>query len=127
MAGGADYVLASYTADANDKTTFIVQPPVPADKKGTKVRARVLRAPEAMAGDGELGIDCCYGPAIVEWMLYRAYGVDEESQSSAGRSQQHLATFFSILQLDASQQAALMVNKLGAGNVQVPAASSASN
>lgn len=128
LQGGTGYVVASYSVDANDKQTFKVEPPVPAAPPPVKVLARVLKAPGGLTKDGDpLGVDCCYGSALIEWMLYRAYGVDDESVSSPVRSREHLATFFAILQLDAAQQAALMVNKLGASNVAVPAASSSTN
>lgn len=128
VAAGAAYVVGSYSVDANDKQSFIVQPPVPADKAGVKVSAVVLKAPGGLTEKSDaLGVDCCYGPALIEWMLYRAYGVDDESASSPIRAREHLATFFSILQIDAAQQAALMINKPGAMNVSVPAAASSAN
>lgn len=128
LRGATEYVVASYSVDANDKQMFKVQPPVPPPPPAVKVLARVLKAPRGLTEEGDdPGVDCCYVPALLEWMLYRAYGVDDESASSPQRSREHFAAFLAILQIDAAQQAALMVNKLGASNVSVPAASAGSN
>ena len=120
--GASDYRLASYSLDAKDRGVFIVSPPVPAGQT-VKVRARVLRAPDPASDDGKSALDCCYASMLLEWMLYRAYSVDDESQSSPARAGQHLQTFFMLAQIDAQAQRDLLLNKADLASVQLASSS----
>lgn len=88
-----EYVLGSFELDKKDKSTFYVDPPV---KKGQEAKVRVqcigvCESPE---------IDCRYEPVIIEYMMYRLLGTEEDSASSAGLSAQHYTAFMNMLSIN---------------------------
>ncbi|WP_319000701.1 phage adaptor protein [Burkholderia metallica] len=91
-----DYAVRSFASDADDQTAFYVDPPVP---PGKKIQAVVLYASvpvRAEAGDVLL-VPAIYHNAVIEWMLYRAYGKDTESATDAMRSTEHHTTFNNMM------------------------------
>ncbi|WP_346779496.1 DUF6682 family protein [Burkholderia sp. Ac-20345] len=91
-----DYVVRSFSFDSDDQTSFYVDPPVP---PGKKVQAVVVYAsvPDRAEVDGALSVPPIYHNAVIEWMLYRAYGKDTESATDAMRSTEHHTTFNNMM------------------------------
>lgn len=87
-----DYLACSFAFDPDDQKAFYVDPPVP---HGKEVQVVVLYAdtpPHAGEKDA-LPVPDIYHNAVIEWMLYRAFGKDTESATDSMRSAEHLKTF----------------------------------
>nr|WP_157651721.1 DUF6682 family protein [Burkholderia ubonensis] len=91
-----DYVVRSFSFDADDQTAFYVDPPVP---PGKAVQAIVVYASVPARADGgdALPVPSIYHNAVIEWMLYRAFGKDTESATDAMRSAEHHTTFNNMM------------------------------
>ncbi len=124
--GSGVYFVSDYTIDGRDASTFIVNPPVPPGENPV-ILARVVRSPAPMkSGADDLPVDCCLAPALLEWMLYRAYSVDDESVSSPTRAHEHVAMFFQLLRIDEEAQRDLLSNRSSlSSTIAVPATGAA--
>ncbi len=98
VARNRPYVISSWTFDPADPSTFYVSPPVPASPPVQAV-VTVSSAPERGNEDTDLPGAMRFHNAIIEWMLYRAYSKDEDSQTSLARMDRHKAHFYEILGL----------------------------
>ncbi|QUO23831.1 hypothetical protein KEH57_09530 [Burkholderia cenocepacia] len=92
------YVLESWTFDPAIPSTFFVAPPVPPGKP-VRVLAVLSRVPAATDEDDAIAIDPRFHNALIEFMLYRAFSKDEDSQASVARSERHKQHFYEMLGL----------------------------
>lgn len=131
--GTADYSVSGFSATSTDPNHFYVDPPVPDDGKDHSVKIICLQEPaDIPASDianpvsdiasNKRAVDMggvggtVIKPnkmhnAIVEWMLYRAYTVDMESQESDTEMRFHLRHFYDILGISAKVDAAIANGK----------------
>ena len=115
ICGGSDYEIQGYEVDDSVEGVFFVDPPVPKGEKVTVAIACVGSCkPDAS--------DCRYTTAIVEFMMYRLYGSEDDSATSQGQMNTHLRNFVTFLGLNYQMvQAALGKNN---GTVSAPSGQS---
>jgi hypothetical protein len=77
---------------------FYVSPPVPTDVD-VYVEASFSRVLPAIGNPEttDLPVDDVFAPALREWILYRAWGGDDESSPNFSQAQARMASFFQIL------------------------------
>ncbi|CAE6958680.1 DUF6682 family protein [Paraburkholderia domus] len=92
------YVINSWVFDPNDPSSFYVDPPVPASPP-VRVVVTLSRPPQRANEDADLSADTRFHNAIIEFMLYRAFSKDEDSQTSLARSDRHKQHFYEMLGL----------------------------
>lgn len=95
------YVVRSYAVHPNTDSLFYVDPPVPPTQTA-RVQAVVQIAPQVVATmDTPLELPSAspltYRNALLDWVLYRAFAKDTESQTSNDRSQQHFKAFYQAM------------------------------
>ncbi|WP_372237303.1 DUF6682 family protein [Burkholderia sp. SRS-W-2-2016] len=92
------YAISSYVFDPDGPSMFYVDPPVPA---GQSVRAVVSlsRVPTRADEDSDVPVDGRFHNAVIEFMLYRAFSKDEDSQTSLARSNGHKTHFYEMIGL----------------------------
>ncbi len=103
------YRVRSAQIDGTDPRTFFVSPAVP---PGCRPEISVTVVSGANLG-ALIASSCVYvkpetEAALVEWVLYRAYSIDAESQISPTLSQTHLRNFYTLL--DNGQRAVSRIN-----------------
>lgn len=92
--------LTGYTIENDAGALFSVRPPVPANED-VYVKASCLTYPKAFTladGNEEIKFSSSL-PAAVQWVLYRALMVDDNSQNSLTVAVQHLTTFFQLMKI----------------------------
>lgn len=121
-AGDEDYVVRSFSVSSTDPTQFTVSPPVPV---GTDVFVKVMVAKspgKVCASDGEscVDFDPVFAPAVVEWMLYRAWGSDAEIVGGTNAATAHGNMFFRLLGVQLAREQQFLAGtllKVGTGKV----------
>lgn len=89
----SEYKLGSYSMSASNGRIIIVHPPVKPGQEGTiKV--------QCVGGCGDADVDCQFNAPVVEYMMYRLLGQEDDSQTSAAASRAHLSTFSNMLALN---------------------------
>lgn len=86
-----------YCIDDRTPWMFQVNPPAVA---GAKLRISYSKIPPeygSVTSSTETLVSDAYGPAVVEWALYRLFGHDVEGSVNIQRSQQHLGNFANLL------------------------------
>jgi len=96
-----DYVVRSYIALPTTGAFFFVDPPVPPGQT-IRVQAVVTVAPQVITTantpvDLPNASPLTYRNHLKDWMLYRAFAKDTESQTSATLSQAHFKAFYTAL------------------------------
>lgn len=89
-----DYVIESYTIEPKAKNIFYVSPPVP-DNGPVLVDVICSGTPDM---DEDYVIPNWAHNLIIEWMMYRAYISEEESDGAQGAAQLHLSHFYAMLE-----------------------------
>lgn len=90
----SDYEITGYEIEELGDNIFYVEPPVPASEKPIKVKVLATKTPEV----GDVTEIPSWARALVlEWVLYRAYSVDSESQYDRETSKTHYANYTSLL------------------------------
>lgn len=95
------YVVRSYSPLPTTDGYFYVDPPVPPGMT-VRVQAVVQVAPQVIATP-QTPVDLpgasplTYRNAFKDWMLYRAFAKDTESQTSTQNSQQHFKAFYQAI------------------------------
>lgn len=92
------YVLKSYTLEENMTNVFYVNPPVPGSVLPLSVDIICSDIPDNI-NDDDYNIATWAHNAIIEWMLYRAYSNEDESQYSQENAKMHLNHFYAILKM----------------------------
>lgn len=89
--------IDQFVVDDRDPTKFWVTPPAQAVPT-LYVSALYSAKPTAIAADTDtIPLNANYHAALREWMLYLAFGRDDDSTPNFSKSQQHKATFFELL------------------------------
>ena len=91
------YVVKNFSLEETSDNIFYVDPPVPSSEKPYEIQV-ICSAPL----DPDLKktqISAWLWNPIIEFMLYRAYQSEDESQNSSNQMQLHFRNFFSMIQL----------------------------
>lgn len=65
---------------------------------GARVEASICRIPPTVVSpDDDIPVDDVFVPALREWILYLAWGRDDEKSPTSSRAKDHRATFFNLL------------------------------
>jgi hypothetical protein len=103
-AGTGDTSIENYSYDINVPRIFYVTPPVH-DTTAVYVEMSTSQLPTAVTATGsDDGIDDTFFEAIVSFMLYRAYGADDESVEFE-KSQTFFDRFLNLLGLELNNAA----------------------
>lgn len=95
---GEPVVVKSYSVFQQSQRHFTVSPPVPAGKTA-KVMARLVKAPPCqLAASDCLPVALKFHPALVDWIVYRAFSKDIESAFALEASARHYRWFFETLE-----------------------------
>jgi len=97
-------VMRTVKLRANVNNEFAVWPPVTANEQPLYFRATCTRPPEAVRFGTDDIPGCAHHEALLNYVLYRAYAVETESQTSAALSQ---TCYQRCLQLLGLEQTAL--------------------
>lgn len=117
--------IEQYVFDDNDPRHFYVYPPATATAK-LEIIYSAVPAPhatvEANAASTEvIRLGDSFAPAIVDYVLARAYSKDAEHAANLQRSQMHSGSFINMLNADASASVAFSPNrKLPPGSSGAP-------
>jgi hypothetical protein len=79
-----------------DPKTFYVWPPQPSSNQGYIEVVYGALPPDATLV-GSISVDDIYAPALVDYLLYRAFAKDSEFSADQGRSMAHFNAFVSAL------------------------------
>lgn len=91
------YVVKNFSLEESSDTIFYVDPPVPFSEKPYEINI-ICSAP--LEPDlKKTPIAAWLWNPIIEFMLYRAYQSEDESQNSTTQMQIHFKNFFSMVQL----------------------------
>lgn len=106
------YVMSYAAVNEKNPRTFSASPPVPVGQK-PMVRAVVVVTPAPYCPGDEskdLDLECQFVPALMEYMLYRAYGMEIDSMASEAASERHLKAFLALI-----DKAYLVAQRFGSG------------
>ena len=110
--------IEQYVFDENDPERFYVYPPATADAKLEITYSTILQSHEVDQATTEsvesIRVNDTYAPALVDYILARAYSKDAESQANLQRAQMHSGSFINMLGAEAQAGAAFSPNKEGA-------------
>lgn len=90
-----DYKIDSFSIEENADKIFYVKPPVPVTE--TPVIAVAICAGIPADIDRDYTPEDWMHNLIIEWILYRAYGSEDESSQSKENSDTHLRHFYALL------------------------------
>jgi hypothetical protein len=95
--GTGKTAVQHFTYDERTPEVFYVYPPVSATT-AVHVEASISEVPAAVANEGdELALNDIYQNAVLEWVLYRAFSVETDSQTSANEAAKHHRAFYEAL------------------------------
>ncbi|MGF6697613.1 hypothetical protein OKW38_002225 [Paraburkholderia sp. MM5496-R1] len=92
------YVVRSFSIDPVEQTAFYVDPPVPAGEN-VVVMVNFTAVPAHAGATDPLPMPERFHNAAIEWMLYRAYSKEQDSQSSTANATAHQNSFYSLIGL----------------------------
>lgn len=92
-APGSAYKMASFTMNGSDNGIFIVHPPVQPGQSATVLV-------QCIGGCGESDVLCQFQAPVVEFMMYRLLGTEDDSQTSMQAARSHLSAFSNMLALN---------------------------
>lgn len=87
------------TIDDSDKGGFFVSP---AAKGGETVLVVAMMPPVIV--DGVIPLSDTYEAPLIEYVLYMAFDLEQESTAGLAKSQQHRANFLNLMQVDVATQ-----------------------
>jgi hypothetical protein len=90
------YIVAGYRNAKGASDLFFVEPPVPFGEAPV-VSAQVVKMPVPLTAcdlDSAVQTECKFDPALVDWILYRAFSMDTESQYAYQVSRRHQSAFY---------------------------------
>jgi hypothetical protein len=95
----SSYTMAYASVNEKNPRVFTVSPPVPVGSSPTvKANVVVTPAPYCPADEGkDLDIECQFVPALMEYMLYRAYGMEIDSAASEQASERHFKAYLTLI------------------------------
>lgn len=117
----SEYSVRAAQVSSGDARAFFVFPAVPFGCN-PEVTATVIAVPTLAPLESEtcLQVKSEAEAAIVEWVLYRAFGTDTESAFSAEAAQRHLRNFYTLL--DGGLRAASRINADANQRLPIPSA-----
>lgn len=87
---------------------FFVSPGAPATPEAWIEVSYARTPPEVTDAAGtDLPVDASYAPALHEWMVYRAWGGDDEAAPNYAKAQARLGNFFALLDRKSGSDAAV--------------------
>jgi hypothetical protein len=95
----SEYTMNSASVNEKNPRVFSVSPPV-LPGQTPKVRANVVVTPAPFCPQDEgkdLDVECQFVPAMMEYMLYRAYGMEIDSVASEAASDKHFKAYMSLI------------------------------
>lgn len=111
-------VIEQFTFDENDPKHFYVYPPAAANAKLEIVYSAMLEPhgnDQASAASVEaIRVSDTFAPAIVDYILARAYSKDSEGGANMQRAQMHSGSFVNMLGAEAQAAVAFSPNNEGA-------------
>lgn len=107
--GTANAEVRHYTYSVLNPRTFYVYPPQPAASRGY-VEIIYGALPTDATSNSTISVDDIYQPALVDYMLYRAYSKDSEFSADQSRPAAHQAAFISALTGKARMEGAVNPN-----------------
>lgn len=97
--------VREYAVDRRTERDFWVSPPV-TSYSDVYVEITYTVAPTAVTlTTDDISVDEIYSPAMVEWMLYRAFSRDSESTPNAARAAAHMERFYVLMGIRAQKGA----------------------
>jgi hypothetical protein len=89
--------VSEYSYNVNRPAVFYVNPGV----TGTLwVEAELAVIPVSIVSQNDnLSVNDIYGPAMIEWCLYRAFSRDSELTPNVQRAQAHIQAFMALMQI----------------------------
>jgi len=90
------YIEHYMMTETNDRKFHVWPPAI----EGQKLRVEASIIPEVSEDelDNEMPLNLQYAPALMEWMLYYCYSVDDEMTPNNGRGRNHFENFFNLMQ-----------------------------
>lgn len=90
----ASPTVVHYMYDIQDPLVFYVYPPQPSGNglQG-QVEAEIYTSPNAVSYGGNIFVDDGYAPAILDYVLYRAWAKDAEFAGNVAAAKQYLEAF----------------------------------
>lgn len=111
-------LIEQYVFDENDPKHFYVYPPATTGAKLEITYSSILAPHEVDQATAEsvetIRVSDTYAPALVDYILARAYSKDAESQANLQRAQMHSGSFVNMLGAEAQAGVAFSPNKEGA-------------
>lgn len=95
----ANVVVREYMFDESRPREFWVNPPVHATTPVWAEAVKSVLPTEVNDGTDTLPVDAIYAPALIEWVLYRAFSRDSEETPNWQRAARHFVAFFNLLQV----------------------------
>jgi hypothetical protein len=104
-AGTGETYIENFSYDANVPTIYYVTPPV-SSTTNVYVEMSSSQLPTTITATGDtVSVNDIFFEPIVQYMLYKAYGADDEGVEFE-KAQSFLQNFFSLLQVEATVSAA---------------------
>lgn len=103
VVGDTGYKVKTYTIDPDDPKMIVVDPPVPPGADATLV-ITCYSPPKLGSMDDEIPFTDVHTSVVFELILYYAWGVDIEDQSSRERSNTHWNNALKLLEISDKMQ-----------------------
>jgi hypothetical protein len=113
------YTVKNYSLEESSDTIFYVKPPVPFSEKPIEISVICSASPDTDPRKSH--IPAWLWNPIIEFMMYRAYQSEDESQNSMQQMQIHLKNFYSMIEMYMRSEMMLTTN-IGKQEVQNEAA-----
>ena len=105
-AATGETAIDNFSYDKENPRIFYVTPPVTSEATSVYVEMQVSQLPTAVIATGDdPGISDLFFEPIVQYMLYKAFSVDDESVEFQ-KSMAYMQNFFNLLQIEIAASAA---------------------
>ena len=112
--------VRQYVYDEDSPLNFWIYPSL---TTAAYVEAKVYRNPtDIAAGTDTIDLDDIYGPAYIEWLLYRCYARDSERTPNFTRANRHFQAFFNLLGVKTRGDLWVSPKNVERGKQEIPAA-----
>lgn len=92
----SSYAVQNYSLEESSDNIFYVKPPVPSSGE---VKVNIICHQPMDIDPKKTEVPIWAWNAVLEWMLYRAYQSEDESQNSANQMQIHLKNFYVMVEM----------------------------
>lgn len=116
---GSAFRLSSYTIENKSDVSFSVRPPVPVNAE-VYVRLSCIKPPSDYdLNDGDVSLDLPSSEAAaMQWVLYRAMIIDDESETAAAVAGQHLSLCLELLKVQYAREKIAQIGDLTSPEVR---------